>query len=149
MGKNIKKSMSTQLLVLTISTCILVSGVMNQAPTPSDSKQMETALNKLVTEKCWKVADVKDIKFTASRRAQAPTPTDNCAANWKDVKAKWTANNALVLTAKTQFDAAMGEVTKCLTNSSSRRLQAPTPKVDHLRRDKLNWVKPLILLKKL
>jgi len=126
--------MSTQLLVLTISTCILVSGVMNQAPTPpSASKQMETALNKLVTEKCWKVVDVAGITFTASRRAQAPTPppTNNCPANWSDVKTKWTANNQLLVEAKTKFDAAMVDVTACLKKSSKRRLQAPS--VDHCK----------------
>lgn len=128
--------MSTlKLLVLTISTCILVSGVINQAPTPAPASagaEMKTALDKLVTGKCWKKTDVTGITFTASRRAQAPTPpATTCPTDWAAVVTKWTANNAVFNQAKTDFDAAMVKVRACLV--SGRRLQAPTPAVDNCK----------------
>jgi len=123
--------MSTlKLLVLTISTCILVSGVMNQAPTSAGAK-METALNKLVTGKCWKKTDTANISFSTGRRAQAPTPTSTCPADWSDVVSKWVANNLVFNKARTDFTAAMVTVTACLV--SGRRLQAPTPPVDNCK----------------
>merc|ERR1719264_2503116 len=116
-----------KLLVLTIASSILVSGVMNQAPTPpSPSAEMDTALDAIVTGQCWRSSDLTGLTFSATattRRAQAPTPapTSTCPADWTTVGTKWTANNVLVGTFTTQFNTAM---TACL---SRRRLQAPTP----------------------
>jgi len=117
-----------KLLVLTIATSILVSGVMNQAPTPTASAAMDTALDALVTGKCWRKSDITGLTFSASatsRRAQAPTPPSTCSADWTTVAQKWTANNVLVGTFNTQFATAMTTMNTCL--SSHRRLQAPTP----------------------
>jgi len=118
-----------KLLVLTIASSILVSGVMNQAPTPTPSVAMDTALDAIVTGKCWRSSDLTSLTFSATsttRRAQAPTPTptSTCPADWTTVGTKWTANNVLVGTFTTEFNTAMTAMTTCL---SRRRLQAPTP----------------------
>jgi len=102
---------------------------MNQAPTPTPSVAMDTALDAIVTGKCWRSSDLTSLTFSAtatSRRAQAPTPTptSTCPADWTTVGTKWTANNVLVGTFTTEFNTAMTAMTTCL---SRRRLQAPTP----------------------
>lgn len=122
-----------------ISTSILVSGVMNQAPTPTptNAKKMETALEGVIKGKCWKVGDVAGVKFTASRRAQSPTPdptpNDTCPDDWKKVVDEWTENNKTRGTIKADFEAAMIKVSLCL--EGKRRLQEPTPppKVDNCK----------------
>ena len=122
-------------LFVLIACTILVSAIHSQAPSPSPppapaeniTTAMNTALDALVTGKCWRASDLSGLTFSAtatSRRAQTPTPPSTCTADWATVRTKWNANNQLVADWETQFVTAMASMTTCL---SARRLQTPTP----------------------
>ena len=79
-----------KLLVLTISTCILVSGVINQDDGRDiyleNANNMENALNAIITGKCWHTNQIpySNPVSNGTRRAQATNTTNSSIINSDD-----------------------------------------------------------------